>query len=52
MQASGHIQGLAAQATMMASNARVANAMGVSYLIEFIFRFMFYFRQQQTQWLK
>ena len=29
-QASGHIQGLATQNTMMASNVRMANAMGVS----------------------
>lgn len=30
LQASGHIQGLATQNTMMASNVRMANAMGVS----------------------
>ncbi len=33
LQASGHIQGLATQSTMMASNVRMANAMDVSYLI-------------------
>lgn len=29
LQASGQIQGLATQTTMMASNAKIANAMGV-----------------------
>lgn len=35
LQASGHIQGLATQNTMMASNVRMANAMGVSGRIRF-----------------
>jgi hypothetical protein len=36
-QASGQIQGLATQNTMMASNMKMANAMQVSHLIIFIF---------------
>ena len=37
IQASGHIQGLATQNTLAASNIHVANAMGVSYLMTKIF---------------
>ena len=39
LQASGHIQGLATQNTMMASNVRMANAMGVSHREEYSMKF-------------